>query len=379
MSDLEDFESFLDPDFDATKFSNDLVCATNEADADELDIATSMKKLKFDIQECDKRMTSIASANYETLVAICSQVGPTKEFTNDTIQPLVERLVGTFDKIKSGILDPYEEAMLSNQALKRLHITLDLLRRTSYFLFLIQQFDEINNEKEQDDVRLAKLFHQLGQLYEKEKENGGKSETPSVLSVKLVRDYQSTFLNARLNYISSCLLQISEGFNHQSTFTHTNKTLLSKIAALYILDPKSTFSIVESAAINRQVLSSLGLLSRSLQSPRNFTTIINEVSESSDSFLEKLSKVLPAVCGDPEFLTAFLESVSKESLADLYWTQLALGFKRSVASTMARGGPIAKNLKLYHEGIRKAIASTFKEGNVADKLNEAVDLIGLRQ
>ena len=164
MADLEDFESYLDPDFNASKFSNDLICATNEADTDELDIGTSMKKLKFDIQECDKRMTSIASSNHEPLVAICSQVGPTKDYANETLKPLVDRLVSAFDKIKSGILVPYEEALESNQALKRLHSTLDLLRRTSYFLFLIQQFDELNQDGDRDDVRLGKLYLQLGQL-----------------------------------------------------------------------------------------------------------------------------------------------------------------------------------------------------------------------
>ena len=181
MADLEDLESYLDPDFNASKFSNDLICATNEADTDELDIGTSMKKLKFDIQECDKRMTSIASSNHEPLVAICSQVGPTKDYANETLKPLVDRLVSAFDKIKSGILVPYEEALESNQALKRLHSTLDLLRRTSYFLFLIQQFDELNQDGDRDDVRLAKLYLQLGQLYENEKEYGGNSEMPSVL------------------------------------------------------------------------------------------------------------------------------------------------------------------------------------------------------
>lgn len=379
MADLEDFESYLDPEFDATKFSNDLICATNEADTDELDIGTSMKKLKFDIQECDKRMTSIASSNYELLVAICSQVGPTKDYANETLKPLVDRLVSAFGKIKSGILVPYEEAIETNQALKRLHSTLDLLRRTSYFLFLIQQFDELNQDGERDDIRLAKLYLQLGQLYENEKEYGGKSEMPSVLSVKLVRDYQSTFLTSRVNFITSCQLHISEDFNHQSTFTYTNKRLTSRIAALYILDPKKAFSSVESGAFGRQVLLSLGLLTRSLQSPRNFTTIANEVFDTSKTFLEKLAKVVASVRVEPEFLGSFLSSVNKDSLADLYWDQLALGFKRSVASTMARGGPIAKNLRLYQEGIKKAIVTTFNDEYVAERLNEGVDLIVTRQ
>ena len=379
MADLEDFESYLDPDFNASKFSNDLICATNEADTDELDIGTSMKKLKFDIQECDKRMTSIASSNHEPLVAICSQVGPTKDYANETLKPLVDRLVSAFDKIKSGILVPYEEALESNQALKRLHSTLDLLRRTSYFLFLIQQFDELNQDGDRDDVRLAKLSLQLGQRYETEKEYGGNSEMPSVLSVKLVRDYQSTFLTSRLNFISKCQLKISEDFNHQSTFTYTNKGLTSRIAALYILDSKKAFSSVESGAFSRQVLISLGLLTRSLQSPRNFTTIANEVFDTSKTFLEKLIKVVAAVRVEPEFLGSFLTSVNQKSLADLYWDQLALGFKRSVASTMARGGPIAKNLRLYHEGIKKAIVTTFEDESVAERLNEGVDLIVSRQ
>lgn len=374
MADLEDFESFLDPDFDAIKFSNGLVCATNEADTDELDIATSVKKLKFDIQDCDKRMTQIASANYEPLVAICSQVGSTKKYASETLQPLVERVVGSFDKIKSGILVPYLEAVELNQAIRRLHHTLDLLRRTSYFLFLIQQFDEAEHDDNGDDVRRAKLYSQLDQLYENEKEYGGKNDLPSVLSVKLVREYRPTFTASKVAFTSASHQKIIEEFNHQTAFTHANKKLVSKIAALYILDPKSAFLAVESGAFNRLTLASIGLLTRSLQSPRNFTSIANEVLSTADTFLDRITKVLASVRGEADFVQSFLASVNKDSVQALYWDQVVLGFKRSVASTMARGGPIAKNLRLYHGGIREAVKTTFAE-SVAEQLNEAVDLI----
>jgi hypothetical protein len=36
-------------------------------------------------------------------------------------------------------------------------------------------------------------------------------------------------------------------------------------------------------------------------------------------------------------------------------------------------------LKLYHEGIKKAIVTTFKDESVAKRLNEGVDLIVSRQ
>ena len=68
-NELEDFEAFLEPDFQLTQFANDLLLATNGSDGPELDLLTPIKKLKFDIDECNKRMSTISANNYETLVA----------------------------------------------------------------------------------------------------------------------------------------------------------------------------------------------------------------------------------------------------------------------------------------------------------------------
>ena len=101
---LEDFEAFLETSFQPLQFANDLLLATNDKNGSELDGLTPLKKLKFDIDECDKRMASIASTNYESLMSNFSQIEKTRSLVNEQINPLVERVNNSFERIKSGVI-----------------------------------------------------------------------------------------------------------------------------------------------------------------------------------------------------------------------------------------------------------------------------------
>ena len=86
-NDLEDFEAYLEPDFDAINFANSLVISTNGHDNNQLDLRTPLKKLKYDLVELDKRMKWISSTNYESLTLNCAQIEQYKTILNDRINP----------------------------------------------------------------------------------------------------------------------------------------------------------------------------------------------------------------------------------------------------------------------------------------------------
>ena len=71
-----------------------------------------------------------------------------------------------------------------------------------------------------------------------------KGAEVSVLSVKLIRDYQSIAISKRSNFLSQCINVVSGDFNHPSTLERKNQKLHSHLSALYILDSSEFFNVL---------------------------------------------------------------------------------------------------------------------------------------
>lgn len=362
-NELEDFEAFLEPDFEATKFANELLLATNGEDAEELDIVTPMKKLKFDIEECDRRMTKISSTNYESLVGNLSQIEKVRSNMKDIN---IDRVVKSFDRINTEIIVPFDESVEINQASKKMHQTLDLLRGSSYFIVLIQQLKQL--EKGENVVKLARLHNQLYQLY-------NDDESAQLMSIKLVRNFQPIQITKRNKLINECIDVITNEINHHTTFHEDNEKLLNHLTALSLLS-SDFFSILEKATVTRQIQTATSQLQRSLQSPRNFSTVISEIKENNSTYFKTLSNLLKKCdLKDSSLQKLDITQHNEGELKKVFWGKVATKFKQNLAATMARGGPTANNLKSFYEEMRKVIESTFEEEFEREKLTDALQII----
>lgn len=406
---LEDFEAFLEPDFRAPQFANDIILATNDHDDSQLDLMTPIKKLKFDINECEKRMKSISTDNHESLISHFSKIEDTRSAFNDSINPSLERVNNSFQRVKDNVIKPYDEAVNMNNAMRKIHATLNLVRGSGYFIFLLQQLedsekaygsadvDNVNDNKEV--IRLARLNKQLSQFYASEKDvnkhnalNGGNAGN-DLFSIKFIRDYQSIHLNKTTSLVNDLNQFIVQDFNHHTSFSVSNIKLQNNLIALYLLNEKEVYQIVEKSCINKHVQTSLTQLTRSLQSPRNFTTVVKETKASSDEYIKTLEEILKSSnltnisstaqsqvdhANNTEEFQNLLDVLNNhfegKSISKVYWANLSHKFKKNIVATMARGGPIAKNLKVYQSGIKSTIEETF-DGEERDLFVEAIDLI----
>ncbi|RCK60767.1 Conserved oligomeric Golgi complex subunit 5 [Candida viswanathii] len=379
VNELDDFEAFLEPDFKAEQFANELLVATNGQDNPELDLTTPIKKLTFDIDECDKRIAKISSSNYESLIANFQQIAECKQILTTRLNPSLDRVNAPFQRIKKEVIEPYDEAVKLNNALKRIHLTLELLRNTSFFIFIIQQVEELTSSlNDKDLVRLAKLHIQIKQLYENASQEKGNEV--NVLSIKIVRDYQSNAVTRRTSLIKQCSSVVSGDFNHLSTLEYKNQKLRAHLSALYILDKTEFFDVFDRSTIARQVQSGTAQLTRALQSPRNFTAIMSEVKEASSEYFGKLTDVLGnwSTGTDDEnttLLSVVLDKYGVESLLLLFWVQLNQKFKKNIVASMARGGPIAKNLRVYSKGISASVLEMFKSEKERELLLDSLAMI----
>ncbi|KAL6449564.1 COG5 Conserved oligomeric Golgi complex subunit 5 [Candida maltosa Xu316] len=357
LDELEDFETYLESNFEPQNFANELIVATNGRDNSELDLITSIKKLKFDIDECDKRMNKISSSNYDSLISNFQQIADFQSILNNRLNPNLERIYGPMNRIKNEVIKPYDDAVSLNNALKRIHLTLELLRNTNL-------------------VRLAKLHTQIKELYGSATKE--KSSEINVLSIKIIRDYQANATSKRATLINQCTNTVSGDFNHLSTLEYKNSKLQSSLCALYILDPIEFYNAFDRSTISRQVQQSVNQLTRALQSPRNFTAIISEVKESSGEYFTKLTDVLTnwnTGVDDHTLLETILSHYKVESLSVLFWTKLNQKFKKNIVAAMARGGPIAKNLKVYSQGIKASVSEMFKSETERDLLLDSLAMI----
>ncbi|KAI5955570.1 COG5 [Candida theae] len=389
-NELEDFEAYLEPDFDAKSFANSLLISTNGHDNNLLDLQTPLKKLKYDLVELDKRMKSISSTNYESLTLNFTQIEQYRTILQDRINPRIDTINKPFEKIKKEVIEPYEDAVRLNNALKNVHQTLELLRATSFFIFLIQQLEELQGGvpigRGDDVVRASRLYTQLMSLYQSVTSiNGGaKSDHGNnVLSIKLIRDYRATAVTRRQSLVQECSMTINNETCRSSSLNLKNLKLYHTLQALYILDPQEFYQVLDKSTIQRQVTTSSNQLSKALQSPRNFMAILTEVQENNTTYFSKLDEVLNKWSlpqdstnkSDESLLSPVLSYYRTESLMVLFWQKLAQQLKRNIVATMARGGPIAKNLRVYSQGLKTSVEEKFTEEVIKSGILDALSMI----
>ena len=391
-NDLEDFEAYLEPDFDAINFANSLVISTNGHDNNKLDLRTPLKKLKYDLVELDKRMKWISSTNYESLTLNCAQIEQYKTILNDRINPQLVTINRPFEKIRKEILEPFDDAVKLNNALKNLHQTLELLRTASFFVFIIQQLEELQGSAaatgggDADVVRASRLYLQLMNLYESAtspNESAKSDHSTNIMSIKLIRDYRATAITKRQSLIHQCSMLINSETNRSTSLNVKNLKLCHNLQALHILDPNEFYQVLDKSTIQRQVSTSGNQLAKALQSPRNFTAIMTEVQQSSSNYFDKLDEVLTrwnlphdsSNKSDESLLLVLLNHYKADSLLSIFWQKLAQQLKRNIVATMARGGPIAKNLKVYSQGLKNSIEDNFANDTIKQGILDALSMI----
>lgn len=388
-SELEDFEAYLEPDFDAINFANSLLISTNGHDNNVLDLQTPLKKLKYDLLELDKRMKLISSNNYESLTSNFTQTEQYKTILQDRINPQLIAINKPFDKIKKEVIEPYEDAVRLNDALKNIHQTLELLRTSSFFIFIIQQLEELQGPAgggDGDVVRASRLYSQLMNLYQSVTSSNGSIKSDygnNVMSIKLIRDYRATAITRRQNLIHECSMVINNETNRSSSLNLKNLKLYHNLQALFILDPAEFYQIFDKSIIQQQVSTSGNQLSKALQSPRNFTAIMTEIQQGNTVYFDKLDEVLTKWSlphdysnkPDESLLLFVLSSYRAVSLRLIFWQKLAQQLKRNIVATMARGGPIAKNLKVYSQGLKTSVEDNFIDVEIKQGILDALSMI----
>ncbi|WPK27245.1 hypothetical protein PUMCH_004622 [Australozyma saopauloensis] len=367
-TDLTEFEPFLAAKFNAVTTLAHMVQATNVLDDTELDLETAAKKVQFDQLECAKRMDDITAAHHTELISNVCSVETYSDAVLDHIVPLATRIEQAYQRINNEVVRPYDDAVKLQGALKTVHSIMTLLRGASFFLMFVQQLQECEKAYEASDdgkdvLRLARLLKQLSLVHKKE--FLALRTGTELTQLAIVRDYEPVIKSKFEAFLVELKLKVSHGLGHHTSFNKKNVVLQQNLLALNELGQDQLFAILKEV-IQKSVQISLTLLSRSLQSQRALEVNFSDVNGIATSFISTLLGLLSncsvasseQAAANNTLLKTFEQNIS-ESIETFYWQRLAQSYKKNILTTLAKGGPIARNLQNNRNQILEAIASTF--------------------
>lgn len=371
--DLKDLEAFAEVNFDPVQTLSKLLQRTNVLDDTEFDLDTSAKKLQFDAKECKSRMKSVTANHYDQLIDNVSSVGSYSEAVLERIVPLATRIELAYQRINNEFVRPYDEAAKLQSSLKLAHSTLSLLRGAGYFLLFVQQVQEsedqyLNSDDPKIVLKLARLLKQLLLIYSNEVVWVGNGV--NITSLELLRSYRSIAQTKAKDFISDLNSKVAHGLGHHTSFNASNLSLQNSLLALHEMDLNLFFSKIEETIFKSNQIA-LVLLSRTLQSQRNLEMTFSDVKSTASSFIDTMCDLLltcklnrPEQDSQETLLQAFeahLVSKNEDSISDLYWSRLTRLYKKNILATLAKGGPVARNLQNNKVQMTQAVEATFDD------------------
>ena len=109
---MTDFEIYLAHDFNATQVCSGLLNASNtDPDSKELDLMTAIKKVKYNLQEVERRSENVIKANPSHLIDNFDQRELVQSRTRESLGSSLEYLDMSYKRLDTEILEPYQQCL----------------------------------------------------------------------------------------------------------------------------------------------------------------------------------------------------------------------------------------------------------------------------
>ncbi|KAG7904727.1 hypothetical protein KL907_003603 [Ogataea polymorpha] len=373
---MSEYAAYLE-DFDPLRYANELVVSTNNVEESELDLTTSIKRLQFDLKDVEKRLQKTASENYTTLI---SELDTAEELHNtiQLIKPSLKQVNASYARLETEILQPYNESSNLHSALRKIHQTSNLLRSSTYFIYLISRIEEIDKTDQELNKKPFKSLISLARLLNQVKIH--LADSPFLKSLKLVRDYESFQQLQTAKVMDICnthLKNLSLSYDAQS--------MLNLINALSIMSSESFYNQLQQL-LSLKIAAAINLIIKNLNNTKSLDRVFAEVS-ASGRLINQLEKVMKSnkwqdanntKDTQPSTLTIYekVNSVLQfgSSLGTLFWKDTAIGVEPKFKEIVTRGGPIARNLRQLKEEIKNFIKNAVLDSFEGDRGPECLEV-----
>ena len=341
--DLEDFEAFLEEDFGASQFGNDLLRATNvDSATSEVDIDTSIKKINYDIGEIESRIEKLINDNPMQILDQVSKTRSLRSTASDGLRPSLDYLDMSYQRLQEEVLEPYAKAQKLQNVLSKVHQTSILLRDALIYIHLVNNIKVLNDSKtplsSQKALELASLHSQL---------KLGIDQSANLKSLGLIKKLDMEIVSPSrkevLNYLTSSL---SADCADCDRLKENKENIVTLIQALYNLSP-SDFSSALQNVILSHVAPTVQALIKTINFVKSFPPAM-QIAARRGYVVQQLQLILrDAKIENSTFLNEFTSRMKPKPLTprELYWKGVAGDFKKDLEVSYKRGGPVGKVLE----------------------------------
>lgn len=353
--DLEDFEVFLENEFNAQRFGNDLIKATNTDDSTaELDIDTPIKKINYDIGGIDTRIEKLINDNPLQILDQISRTKASRTTVRDGLKPSLDYLDMSYKRLQE-VLEPYEKAQKLQNVLSKVHQTSILLRDALIYIHLVNSIKVINESNQQLNSQMALELASLHSQLE-----SGINQSANLKSLRLIKKFDIDVVGPSskelLNYLSTELNRVC---------SDTNNLNANRENVVVLLKALHSFSLQEFAnTVHRIVLShvqaSVQALIKTINFVKNFPPAM-EIAVKRGYTISFVQSLLRDIKSDnTNFLNEYTSQMKPKPLTprEFYWKQVATSFKKDLDISYKRGGPVGKALQRSREFIEQTIRKT---------------------
>lgn len=350
-TDYVDYDLFLDEKFSAVAFANSLVQATNTPTDKDVDLDAPSKRLDYDIEEVDRVINRICGDNYEQLLSSVSNIS----LAEQCLEPLkknLDHINYSYSKLEKDVVSPFDRSQDMYGAIKKLHMTTNLLRSLTWYLSIARQLALlINNHNSSDWLSVA--AHNVVELRNQVKMN------PGLKSLYMIRAHEKVLDDNETTIKRQC----------QSTFKTFNllqdfNKLRAACVALYLLE-KSSLAATVGNYLKSQVNASANQISKTLGAPLPaFESACADAGDRAQS-LQTLTKALDTSADDEndESILEFIRSnLDTPNLVSTYWRDIASTLDTKVRDWAIRNPPLARmmvqNVPTMKESVKNAVASS---------------------
>ena len=371
--DLSDYEAYTDEPFIPVDFANGLVVSTNDPETSQMDILTSLKRLKFDLRDVNKKIKKSIDENYESLIDEFENLEKLATTINE-INPALSHLNSSYKRLQKEIVDPYSECVKLHLALKKIHQTSSLLRSSLYFIALITKIETIDNSEHSLCADYYKNLQLVASLLYKLKHY--IASTPYPRTLKIVRDYelfQSSLISHCVNVGSSYVKGLTSREYNDQAASNVTKSLM-------YLSPSTLYNRLQEV-LTRLSFKSINVIARNFNNVNALESVFRQVSIDA-KMLTSMQNVLESinwVGQDESNVTTVWDQVQKSldlnaPLNTIYWRDIATGIEPRLKAIVKKGGPIARNLKDSKEEIKNVVRKSVSNSLEPDDNHDGMEL-----
>ncbi|QLL31456.1 hypothetical protein HG536_0B03190 [Torulaspora globosa] len=340
--DLEDFEVLLTDDFSSTQFCNDILVTVNgQPGTDELDLGTPLKKLRYDLNEINLMIEETLKNNPTNVIDQMYRGKAVRNVTQRGLASSLEYLDISYQRVQREVIQPFERAQSLQNVLSKVHQTSILLRDGLVVMHLTGRLQMITGRRKpwsiDTMVELAAVYSQI---------DASLRENANLKSLKLIKQLESdTILPTRKELLSLLSIALTNALTAADENLE-NQADISKLAeALHTMSSREFTSTVQKAVLSF-VAKSIQVLSKTLNSIKNFPLAFGEVVRRG-TIIRKIEQVLQNVkFEETNLLAIFISRSTPKSVKPnrLYWEKVSDAFRREFEVSFSRGGPVGKLL-----------------------------------